>query len=46
VQAVYEALCESVSLTGNAVCALQLSLNMLRRPEEAVVQLLGIPSPD
>jgi hypothetical protein len=43
VQTVYEGLHYSNKLTGNAVCSLQLSLNILRRPQEAVVQLLGIP---
>jgi hypothetical protein len=33
----------SVRLTGNAVCLLQLSLNILLRPREALVDLLGLP---
>lgn len=45
VQTVYEGLDYSNKLTGNAVCSLQLSLNILRRPQEATVQLLGIPLP-
>jgi Phosphotransferase enzyme family len=45
VQTVYEGLYYSIKLTSNAVCSLQLSLNILRRPREAVVQLLGIPLP-
>lgn len=43
VQTVYEGLYHSNKLTGNAVCSLQLSLNILKRPQEATVQLLGIP---
>ncbi len=43
VQTVYESLYDSVKLTGNAVCSLQLSLNIGQRPQEAIVQLLGIP---
>lgn len=45
VQTVYEGLYHSNKLTGNAVCSLQVSLNILRRPQEAIVQLLGIPLP-
>jgi hypothetical protein len=45
IQTVYESLYQSIRLTGNAVCALQVSLNILRRPQEAIVQLLGIPLP-
>jgi hypothetical protein len=33
----------AMELSGNVVCLLQLSLNMLRRPQEAMVHLLGIP---
>lgn len=43
IQTVYEGLHHSNNLTGNAVCSLQVSLNILRRPQEATVQLLGIP---
>jgi hypothetical protein len=43
VQTVYERMQSSSHLSGNDVCALQVSLNMLRRPEEALVRLLGIP---
>lgn len=42
-QTVCEGLSYSTRLTGNAVCSLQVSLNILRRPQEAIVQLLGIP---
>jgi hypothetical protein len=30
-------------LTGNVVCVLQVSLNILQRPEEALTLLLGLP---
>lgn len=43
VQTAYEQMQMSLQLTGNIICFLQLSLNILRRPEEAVTQLLGIP---
>lgn len=33
----------SLQMTGNVICFVQVSLNILRRPDEAVVQLLGIP---
>jgi len=42
-QKVYESHYHSTQLTGNAVCLLQLGLNILRRPQEAAVQLLGVP---
>ena len=45
VQTVYEHLHNSINVTSNAVCSLQLGLNILRRPHEAAVQLLGIPFP-
>ncbi|HXM46915.1 MAG TPA: phosphotransferase [Pyrinomonadaceae bacterium] len=45
VQTVYEGLYHSIKLTGNAVCSLQVSLNILRRPQEASLHLLGIPLP-
>ena len=44
VQTAFEHLQNSNFLTGPAVCLLQLSFNMMRRPSEAAVQLLGIPS--
>jgi len=43
VQTVYEGLYQSIKLPGNAVCSLQLSLNILQRPHEASIQLLGLP---
>lgn len=43
VQTAFEYAQGSMHLTGNVVCALQLSLNMLQRPQEAAVHLLGIP---
>lgn len=43
VQTAIEQTQSSVQLTGNTICFLQLSLNILQRPHEAVVQLLGIP---
>lgn len=46
VQTVYESMYYSNRLTGNAVCSLQVSLNILRRPQEASIQLLGIPVPN
>jgi hypothetical protein len=39
----FEHLQKSAEMTGSAVCLIQLSLNLLRRPEEAIAQLLGIP---
>src|SRR5215203_342990 len=43
VQTAYEQMQMSIHLTGNMVCLLQLSLNILRRPQEAMVHLLGLP---
>ncbi len=43
VQTAFEQMQMSVQLTGNVVCLLQLSLNMLQRPLEATLQLLGVP---
>lgn len=43
VQTAFEQMQRSTQLTGNIICILQLSLNMLRRPHEAAVLLLGIP---
>jgi thiamine kinase-like enzyme len=39
----YEQSQMAYQMTGNAVCYLQLSLNMLQRPMEAAITLLGIP---
>ncbi len=41
VQTAFEQMQMSARLMGNAVCLLQLSLNILRRPQEALVNLLG-----
>jgi hypothetical protein len=43
VQTAFEQMQMSIQLMGNTVCLLQLSLNILRRPQEAIVHLLGIP---
>jgi aminoglycoside phosphotransferase (APT) family kinase protein len=43
VQTGYEQMQTSLHLTGNVVCLLQLSLNILQRPQEAIVHLLGLP---
>jgi Phosphotransferase enzyme family len=43
VQTAFEQMQRSTQLTGNIICILQLSLNMMRRPHEAAVLLLGIP---
>jgi len=43
VQTAFEQMQMSMQLTGNIVCFLQLSLNMLQRPEEAAGRLLGLP---
>jgi hypothetical protein len=42
-QSAYEQMQTSVQLTGNVICVLQVSLNILQHPEEAIVHLLGIP---
>lgn len=41
VQTAFEQMQMSARLMGNAVCLLQLSLNILQRPQEALVNLLG-----
>jgi len=43
VQTGYEQMQMSIHLTGNIVCLLQLSLNILLRPQESIVHLLGLP---
>lgn len=43
VQTAYEQMQMSQHLTGNVVCLLQLSLNILQRPQEAMAHLLGLP---
>jgi len=43
VQTAYEQARAASDLTGNLLCLLQVSLNMLQRPDEAALHLLGIP---
>ena len=43
VQTAFEQTQMSMQLNGNVICMLQVSLNMLRRPHEAILHLLGIP---
>ena len=43
VQTAYEQMQMSLHLTGNTLCLLQLSLNILQHPQAAMVNLLGIP---
>lgn len=43
VQTGFERMQGAPALTGPVVCALQVALNMLDRPEEAAVRLLGLP---
>jgi hypothetical protein len=43
VQTGFEHMHLSTQLTGNLVCLLQLSLNIMQRPHEAIAHLLGIP---
>ena len=42
IQTGFEQMQHSTHLTGNLVCLLQLSLNIMRTPQEAMVHLLGI----
>lgn len=42
IQTAYEWMRVSSKLTGNIVCLVQLSMNIMRRPEEAVTGLLGL----
>jgi serine/threonine protein kinase len=44
IQTAFEQMQHSATLTGNVVCLLQLSFNILQRPREAAVQLLGLPT--
>lgn len=44
VQTGYEHMQHSSHLTGNIICLLQLSLNIMQRPSEAIAHLLGISS--
>jgi hypothetical protein len=43
IQTGFEHLQKSAEMTGNVVCLLQLSFNILQRPREAIAHLLGIP---
>lgn len=43
IQAAFEQMQQSVQLTGNAICCLQVSQNVIERPVEAATHLLGIP---
>jgi aminoglycoside phosphotransferase (APT) family kinase protein len=43
VQTAYEATQASIEMTGNVIILLQLAANVLARPHEAAVQLLGLP---
>ncbi len=43
VQTAFEQMQHSMQLIGNVMCFLQLGLNIMQRPQEAAVQLLGIP---
>jgi hypothetical protein len=43
IQTAFEQSQPAALLTANAVAFLQLSFNILQRPEEAAVHLLGIP---
>lgn len=42
-QTAFEQADTSIQLTGSTVCFLQLSMNILQRPREASVHLLGLP---
>lgn len=43
VQTAFEHMQKSTHLNGNVICLLQLSLNIMQRPHEAIAHLLGIP---
>ncbi len=43
IQTAFEQTQFATQLTGNIVCLMQVSLNILRRPQEAIVHLLGVP---
>jgi aminoglycoside phosphotransferase (APT) family kinase protein len=43
IQIGFEHMQRSAHLNGNLVCLLQLSLNIMQRPQEAIAHLLGIP---
>lgn len=42
IQTAYEQMQHASSLTGNMICLLQLSLNILQKPHEAIAHLLGL----
>ena len=46
VQSAYEQLQHESELTSKAICILQLCANILQRPMEAAVHLLGLPFPE
>jgi hypothetical protein len=43
VQTGFEQMQHATRLTGNLICLLQLILNIMQRPREAIAHLLGIP---
>jgi hypothetical protein len=43
IQTAFERTQTAAHLTANIICLLQLSLNILQRPQAAIVQLLGLP---
>ena len=43
IQTAFEHLQKAAEMTGSVICMIQLSLNILERPQEAVAFLLGIP---
>ena len=43
VQSAFEQMQASIRLTGNVVCSLQLSENILKKSQQSIVKLLGIP---
>ena len=45
IQTAFEQMQGSIRMNGNTICFLQLSDNILKRPREAAVHLLGISSP-
>jgi aminoglycoside phosphotransferase (APT) family kinase protein len=44
IQTAYEQVQAMTQVTGNAVCALQVAFNMLQRPDDAALRLLGLPT--
>jgi len=43
IQTAFERTQMSMQLTSDIICMLQLSLNILQRPQEAIISLLGVP---